>query len=166
MPMSIKHVALMLSFSVGIAEGALSQAAEEPADTTEHVIEQLLLENFTDRWRAGDAEGLASLWHEDGDWMSLVGSRRIFQGREQIEQVWSIGLEGRDSAEARMLAIEIDSFKKLAPDLAQVDMVMTFGHESTGILREAMLAIVSESEAGWKILSSRVARISSVPARE
>ncbi len=97
--------------------------------------------------------------------MSLVGSRRVFQGRAQIEQVWSIGLQGRDTAEARALAIEIDSLKMLGANRAQVDLVMTFGHESTGIVREAMSAVVQRDESGWRIRSCRVARISSTPAR-
>ncbi len=97
--------------------------------------------------------------------MSMVGSRRVFQGRDQIEQVWTIGLQGRDSPEARALAVEIDSTKMLGPSRAQVDLVMTFGHERTGIIREAMLAILQKDEGGWRILSCRVARISSSPAK-
>lgn len=155
-------VALLLIPGIAHSQSA---GAKRPAGAEVDAVEDLFVERFIAHWQAANPKGLASLWHEDGDWMSLIGSRRMFQGRDQIEQVWSIGLQGRETPEARALAIEIDSVKMLSPDLAQVDMVMTFGHESTGTVREAMLAIVRRGEAGWKILSSRVARISSAPSR-
>ncbi len=155
----MRHVALFLCLLVVSPVSALSQPTEQGG------AKALFLEQFTGHWQASDAKALAALWHEDGDWMSLVGSRRVFKGRDQIEQVWSIGLQGRDSAEARTLVIEIDSTRMLSPSLVQVDLVMTFGHESTGIMREAMHAILHKGDSGWKIVTCRVARISTTPAR-
>ncbi len=155
----MQHAALFLALlAMLVAAGASAQPVEQDA------VEDLFLQQFTAHWRAADAESLAALWHEDGDWMSLIGSRRVFKGHAQIEQVWSIGLQRRDSVEARTLTFEIDSTRTLSPSLAQVDLVMTFGHESTGIIREAMHAILRKDDGGWKILSCRVARISSMPA--
>lgn len=133
--------------------------------TEQSAIEDLFLKQFHAHWQAGDAEKLAALWHPEGDWMSLPGSRRIFNGREKIAQVWQVGLQGRDTAEKKKLAIEIDNVRMLGGTLAQVDMVMTFGHETTGVLKEAMTAIVKKSEADWQILSCRVARISFTPGK-
>ena len=132
---------------------ASGQSAEEDA------IKELFLEQFVGRWQAGDAEGLAALWHTEGDWMNLIGSRRIYKGPDQIKQVWSIGLQGRDTPESRRLVMEIDSIKMISPDIAQADLVMIFGHESTGVIQESMLAILQKEKNEWKILSSRVARI-------
>ena len=162
----MKHACLVVALWLvpGIALSQ-SEGTERPAGARVDAVADLFSGQFIAHWQAGNPERLASLWHEDGDWMSLIGSRRVFKGRDQIEQVWSVGLQGRDTPEARALAIEIDSVKTLSPDLAQVDMVMTFGHESTGIVREAMLAIVRRGETGWQILSNRVARISSAPSR-
>ena len=95
--------------------------------------------------------------------MSLTGSRRIFSGREKIAQVWQVGLQGRDTPEKKQLLIEIDNVQMLGEQLAQVDMVMTFGHESSGVLKEAMSVIVNKSDVDWQVLSCRVARISFTP---
>ncbi len=155
----MRHASLFLGLLAMLAISTPGQPAEQ--DT----VEDLFLQQFTAHWQAGDAKSLANLWHEDGDWMSLVGSRRLFKGRAQIEQVWSIGLQGRDTVDARALTIEIDSTTMLSPVLAQVDLVMTFGHERTGLVREAMHATLQKGETGWKIRSSRVARISHTPAQ-
>lgn len=133
--------------------------------TPEQDVRKLFSEQFTTYWQLADAEGLASLWHEDGDWMSITGSRRIRKGRAQIAQVWSVGLRGRTTDEQRMLNLEIDAIQLLTPRLAQVDMVMVFGHAHTGIVREAMVALLEKEGATWKIRSSRVARISATPAQ-
>lgn len=136
-------------------------AHADPRD--EESIAALFTEQFTTSWQAGDAEALARLWLVDGDWMSVVGSRRVFTGPEQIAQVWEVGLQGRDSEPSLSLRIDIDAIRRFGPDLAQVDLVMTFGQPSTGVLREAMVAIVEWHDDAWKIASSRVARISYEP---
>ena len=56
--------------------------------------------------------------------MSISGSRRIVRGRDQIEGVWSVGLQGRDTEEERAIRLEIGSIRLLRDDLAQVDLVM------------------------------------------
>lgn len=145
---------LLIAFS-----SILGQSTEQTA------IEDLFLKHFQSHWQSGDAEKLAELWHPEGDWMSLVGSRRIFSGREKIAQVWQVGLQGRDTAEKKQLVIEIDNVQMLGEQLAQADMVMTFGHESTGVLKEAMSVIVRKSEADWQVLSCRVARIFFTPGK-
>lgn len=154
----MRYTFLFLSLLFIAAPSVLGQSIEEEA------IRDLFLEQFVAHWQGAAPEALAALWHAEGDWMNLVGSRRVSKGSVQIKEVWSVGLQGRDSAEARRLIIEIDSIKLLSSSLAQVDLVMTFGHESTGMIREAMFAILQKDETGWKILSSRVARISSTPA--
>ena len=97
--------------------------------------------------------------------MSITGSRRILRGRAEIERVWSVGLQGRDTEEKRAVRLEIESIRLLGDDLAQVDLVMIFGHERTGVIREAMVAMVERGASGWEVASSRVARISSQPAQ-
>ena len=122
-------------------------------------IERLFTTTFVELWEAGDADGLADLWLEHGDWMSMVGSRRIVSGREAIAGVWRVGLEGRETPESLALAIEVQSVRKLGADLAAVDLEMTFGTEETGVIREGMSAIVERLPEGWRIASARVARI-------
>lgn len=155
----MRYTPLLLVLLLITTPSAYGQSADEEA------IRDLFLEQFITHWQGANAEGLAALWHDEGDWMNLVGSRRVFAGKDQIEQVWAIGLQGRDTAESRSLTIEVDTIKMLTPSLAQADLVMTFGHESTGIVREAMSSILQKDEMGWKIMTSRVARISFTPAQ-
>ena len=155
--MKARHVVLWLLLT------GVSNVFANPVD--EAAIRSLFQEQFRSHWEAADPQGLAALWVDDGDWMSLIGSRKVFEGRDQIEQVWSIGLQGRDTPEKRNLEIEVDSIKALSPDLAQVDLVMTFGHIQTGIVREAMTAVVEGNRGEWKIASCRVARISATSAQ-
>ncbi len=149
--------------SLGILLIAFSSLSGQSTEQT--AIEDIFLKQFHAHWQTADAEKLATLWHPEGDWMSLPGSRRIFSGREKVAQVWQVGLQGRDTAEKKQLVIDIDNVQMLGEALAQVDMVMTFGHETTGVLKEAMTVIVKKSEADWQILSCRVARISFTPAK-
>ncbi len=142
----------------------MASVAVQADPRNERSIAALFTERFATSWQAGDAQGLARLWSEDGDWMSVIGSRRIFTGTEQIEQVWEVGLQGRDDEPSRSIRIDVDAVRKIGPDIAQVDLVMTFGQPSTGVLREAMMAIVEWRDDAWKIASSRVARISYEPA--
>lgn len=139
----------LLLVPVGVADESLSP--EEIAIVFD--------EDFRDFWRSSNPIGLATLWTEDGDWMSLVGSRRIVRGRKAIAGVWEVGLQGRESVDQLSLKIEFDQILLLTSTSAQVDLLMTFGTPTTGITREAMTAIVVETNEGWKIRTARVARI-------
>lgn len=154
----IRHAVFCLLFFASVA------AHSDPR--TEESIAAVFTEHFAASWQAGDADALARLWLEDGDWMSVIGSRRVFTGQEQIAQVWEIGLQGRDNESSRALRIEIDAVRRFGSDLAQVDLVMIFGQPTSGVLREAMVAIVRWHDDTWKIASSRVARISYEPASQ
>ena len=97
--------------------------------------------------------------------MSLIGSRGIQSGRDAIQGVWEIGLEGRDTPEKRRLEILVDSVLEYGDDLAQIDAVMVFGTPETGQIRESLIAILVRVDHGWRIASARVARIETIPAR-
>lgn len=133
-------------------------AAAVPPDV-ESEIRSVFESTFVERWRAADAGGLAELWTEGGEWMSLIGSRRVVTGRPAIAGVWEIGLRGRDSAAALAIEAEVQHVRLLSEGIAQVDVLMTFGTEATGVIREAMFANLVETPAGWRIVSARVARL-------
>ena len=154
----MKYVLLFICHFVLLPSSLFAQNVDELE------ISNLFTKQFINKWQSSDPKGLASLWHEEGDWMSLIGSRGIYKGHKQIEQVWSIGLQSRLTVEQRKLTIEIDSIILHSPMLAHVDLVMTFGHARTGLIREAMFAIMQNGKDGWKIKNSRVSRISSTPA--
>ena len=116
-------------------------------------------EEFQELWGRGDAKGLGSLWTSDGEWMSLTGSRRIVRGQEAIAGVWEVGLEGREDPDQLALEIEVTQVIVLSPELAQVDLLMIFGSQRTGLMKEAMVAILVREAESWKIQSARVARI-------
>ena len=156
----------LLSTGTAILGWALWGMPALAGPSAEDPIKNLFLQSFISHWQAGDAASLAGLWQEQGDWMSMVGSRKVFKGRDQIEQVWSVGLNGRNTPESRTLSIEITGISLLAPHLAQVEMVMHFGHQTTGIIHEAAHAILERESAGWRIKTFRVARIASIPARD
>ncbi len=148
---SIALGSLLLALSLS---PAVLWSAEDSA-----AIESLFADTFAELWQRGDARGLSELWTEQGDWMSLVGSRRIRSGRQEIAEVWEIGLQGRDTPEKRALRLDVQAVNRLSPALAQVDVEMIFGTEATGLIREAMVAIVELTGEGWRIASARVARI-------
>ena len=114
---------------------------------------------FHEHWVRADAEALSNLWTPEGEWMSLVGSRRIVRGRTAIAGVWEVGLEGRESPDQLALEIEVTEILLLSPEAAQVDLLMTFGSQNTGLMKEAMVAILQHDGQRWRIRSARVARI-------
>ncbi len=144
--------------------GALVSMGASGGGGDEQAVERLFTHNFAQHWRAGEAEALASLWKEDGDWMNLTGSRRAWVGRESVAGVWQVGLQGRETPWHRALDVVVDGVRRLGEDVFQVDLDMTFGSAATGRVREAMLATVERSGDRWLVASARVARISSEPA--
>jgi len=133
--------------------------AAEPAAEAEWELRSIFETTFAELWRNADTHGLAALWTEDGEWMSLVGSRRVVRGRESIAGVWEVGLRGRETKEALAIAAEVQQIRMLDTDLAQVDVMLTFGTEATGVIREAMFANLRATPQGWRIVAARVARI-------
>ncbi len=121
--------------------------------------QHLLSEELIRLWQAGDAEGLANLWSGDGEWMNLVGSRRLITGRKAIQQVWEQGLKGRSTPESLAIQVTITAVRSLSPGLAQVDAVIYYGLPETGVIREAITAVMELRHSRWYILSARVARI-------
>ncbi len=122
-------------------------------------IANVFTKEFAGSWRASDPIGLATLWTEDGEWMSMVGSRTIYKGRPSIAEVWEVGLHGRTTTDQLKIEVEIDQVIFLSPTIAHVDLVMTFGTVASGIMREAMTAIVVKPAVRWKIRTARVARL-------
>jgi uncharacterized protein (TIGR02246 family) len=152
---------VLVMSAVGAFPARGSQASGNERDHS--AVTRLFTEEFAGRWRAGDAAGLAELWLEDGDWMGLLGSRRVQSGRQAVEGVWSIGLDGRETPWHRALSVEVDGLRRLGPDLFQVDLLLTFGSAATGLVREAMVAVAARDGESWRVASARVARISSEP---
>ena len=132
-----------------------ASAASDPGDQ----IRELFESDFVERWRSKDAQGLAELWTEDGEWMGLLGSRRVVTGREAIVGVWEIGLRGRDTPESLAITAEVQHVRLLGEGLAQADVLLTFGTEATGLMREAMFTNLAMTAEGWRIVSARVARL-------
>ncbi len=149
-PFPIAALGVILIVSAWSAEVRASTAATPT---------EVLTGDFVAAWQKGDAPGLANLWTEDGDWMSVVGSRQVQSGQIAIQRVWEVGLEGRDTPEKRRLEILIDSVREFGEDLTQIDAVMVFGSPETGEMREALTAMLVRVEGGWLIASARVARI-------
>ena len=123
-------------------------------------VTRLFTHEFARLWRAGDAAGLARLWREDGDWMGLLGSRRVQRGRDAVEGVWRIGLDGRETPWHRALDVSVDEIRPLAEGVFQVDLTLVFGSPATGVVREAMSATAARDRHDWRVVTARVARIS------
>ena len=153
-----RHLAVYLVFLLTVVLCSTAGLAAEIRSSS-----SVLTRNFVAAWQRADAVELASLWAADGDWMSITGSRRAQSGREAIQGVWEIGLQGRETAEQRRLDIAIDAVREYGDDLHQIDAVMTFGSPETGQIREALTAILVRVEGDWLIASARVARIESIP---
>ncbi len=137
----------------------LARAFATPS-SDEEAITALFEDRFAALWRAGDAAGLAGLWVEEGDWSSVVGSRRIVSGRKAIEGVWQVGLSGRETSEQRAIELEVDHVRLLDGHRALVDVLMRFPvAEAWG--EEAMVFVVGREADGWRVISARVARRSS-----
>ena len=61
------------SVLVLVAMAATNGAAvAQSPSATEQALRDIFTQQFISYWQAGDPEGLAGLWHEDGDWMSIV----------------------------------------------------------------------------------------------
>ena len=90
----MRYPSLFLSLLFIVAPSVWGQSVEEDA------LRSLFLEQFVAHWQDAAPEALAALWHDEGDWMNLVGSRHLSKGSAQIEEVWSVGLQGRNSAES------------------------------------------------------------------
>lgn len=148
-----RYAPSLLALLVLLPASANAQQAEEAH------IRRLFTEVFVSLWQRADAPGLAQLWHDDGDWMNLIGSRRLRRGRADLESVWQVGLRGRDTEAKRRLEVDLDAVRLLGPETAQADLVFTFGSPETGLIREALTAVLEKRDGQWRILSARVARI-------
>ena len=120
---------------------------------------ETLASDFINHWQSADAGALAGLWAEDGDWMSITGSRRVVTGRERMVGLWQIGLQGRDTAAKRAIEIEVTTATMLADDIISTDWRVLYGTPATGTVDEAMFLVLVKEGEGWRIRTCRVARI-------
>ena len=136
------------------------QAQEAQNVSSASAIASLYEDDFVNAWHAADAVAITDLWTDDGDWSSIVGSRRVVAGKSNLKGVWEIGLQGRDSAELRNLRVDITNIRMLKNGLGLVDLVMHFAEGSPSAMREEFVMVVQRVEEEWKIVSARAARLS------
>ena len=122
-------------------------------------ITDLFEGQFVEHWQAGDASALASLWAADGDWSSVVGSRRVIEGTENLEGIWKVGLQGRDSSADRAISVQVDNIRFLGTDHALVDVLMEFAPGSASSMLEAYVFVLRQEGGAWQIVSARAARM-------
>ena len=148
----------MLAWS-GLLISAPLQAQTD--DSRHHeAIRRVFERDFADSWREADSESIANLWTDDGDWSSVIGSRRLVRGRVALEEVWAIGLEGRTTPEELAIEVDVDHVRLLGGAHAVVDIVMTFAADTENAAREAYVMVMTHEGDRWLIASARAARLS------
>jgi uncharacterized protein (TIGR02246 family) len=131
---------------------ALHVRAGEPA--AEIAGLQKAAENFVEAYNNQDAKAIAALFTEEGEILSLSGAR-LTSGRSDIGTLY----EGIFSAAPLHIAIEVDSIRIVAPNLAIEDGVyhLTPADEENAPARSTTYtAVLAKSDSGeWRIASTR-----------
>lgn len=115
---------------------------------------------FAQAWEARDVAALVDLWTEDGDWSSVVGSRRVVRGHAALRQIWETGLNGRTRPEELAIDVDVDHVRLLGDHTAVVDVVMTFAPHASTAAREAFVMVMERTGDRWRIASARAVRLS------
>lgn len=157
----MKIIALALSLGVLLAGPALVGGQTVPAD--EQAIRRVLEVDLARLYSGTDAAAIAALWADPATHGGMVEGRRPRTTHAEIEQLWSTGFAARTKDFARRLSLSVSSVQPLSAGLASVDAVMRYtgGARADGSnnpdSKELLFAVMIKTQAGWKILASRVA---------
>ena len=159
--MDVKKATRCATMMVGIAVlGSSPLHAQSAESDSRDGILRVFERDFADGWRAADAEALASLWTNDGDWSSVVGSRRVVRGRAALAEIWATGIGGRSTPDELAIEIEVDHVRLLGDAHAVVDVVMTFATDTEAAASEAYVMVMTRIDGQWLIASARAVRLS------
>jgi uncharacterized protein (TIGR02246 family) len=112
-------------------------------------------------WRAGDVEGVTSVFDRECDHRVLTTDARMRRGRHEIERSFADAFAQRARREGRNLTFTFTSMRFISGDIAIVDGVLTFGPGARSDGRslpsgsEPFAAVMKQDSAGWLIAACR-----------
>jgi uncharacterized protein (TIGR02246 family) len=75
---------VMAAVSMLLAAGAQAREAPDYGEDARQI--RALQEQFTEAWNRGDAEGMARIFADDGDFVNPAG--RVARGRDEVERLY------------------------------------------------------------------------------
>ncbi len=137
------------TLSLSLSPHSLSIAAEPPEST---VVDQVvsLEESFTAAFNEGQVEKLVAMFLADGEWIDDEGV--VHRGHQELKTLFDSYFDRFPDAQ---LAVEIESIRALAADLAieEGTRFLSAGDDSQAQVR--YVATLAKRNEGWRIASIR-----------
>jgi uncharacterized protein (TIGR02246 family) len=161
----IVHEHLSIAFPDVAAVAERFPAPDAPGEAERQVRE--IFSTYATAWNGGQAADLAALWQPDGD-VVVIGAGAATEGRDRIAQMWSETMARRAADFATVLGANVTSARFVERDVAVVDGEFAYwkGQANVGApaARERFSAVVTRTDATWRIVTLRVASVPPPPA--